>query len=507
MVGHINICMKVLFVALIALAFIPQQAEAAWWNPLSWKKPRIEMATSTKATTTANTAHKELDFSTVPKEQDLYRRISELEEKLEDAYEKIRVLTEREQMVSAQPKNAEVKETSVQSAGLSEAQVVSKIKSAVVLVETATSSASGVIVDSLGSVLVDAHVLWIENSEGSKVIGATKEVNVTLSNGTKKKAALVGIDEAKDIAIVRIVNPGSVSYLKPTYDTGVATGGTAYIYGVASTKGESNGGSSFVTGTISKKSATSVEMTSSKKPLDNGGVFVNAKAELVGIPNKSNCKVIEEGTKCLTYTVTTDIVKDTLPKIIGGMKLYKDKQDRTAAEALVRGQFDGIYSSTKEGVVINYAVYNVTGTNSFDTFNGKLKDDEGGRITKIYLTKLKNTADGIVKAMDFLKNQSYNLNIFFVNESSSFLELDDYQRKIIKQVETWNSTKVKEYQKKLDTWTAKRNEYDGYLTKLSEVNHDYLMSEGVLIENAADYLKAEQKKIIDMFAGETTAIF
>lgn len=500
--------MKVLFVALIALAFIPQQAQAAWWNPFSWKKAGIEMSTTTKATTTDSQAKpKGLDFSTIPKEQDLYRRISELEEKLEDAYEKIRVLTEKEQMVTAQLKNTEVKEAPSKTAGLTESQVVSKIKSAVVLVETATSSASGVIVDSLGSVLVDAHVIWIENSEGNKVIGSTKEVSVTLSNGTKKKATLVGIDEAKDIAILRIVNPGSVSFLKPTYETGVSIGDTAYIFGVASTKSSSNGGSSFVTGTISKKSASSVEMTANKKPLDNGGVFVNSKAELVGIPNKSNCKVIEEGTKCLTYTITTDIVKEALPKVIAGMKLYKDKQDRTPQEALIRGQLDGIYNATKEGVLISYTVNNVTGSNSFDTFNSKLSDDEGGRITKIYLNKLKNAADNLVKSMDFLKSQAYSLNIFFVNESSSFLTLDDYQRKILKQVETWNSTKVAEYQKKLDMWTAKRNEYDGYITKPNSINHDYLMAEGVLIENAADYLKAEQKKIVDMFSGETTAIF
>lgn len=498
--------MKIVFVALIAALLVPQSALAAWWNPLSWKKASVYVSTTTSATTTESKP-KGLDFSTVPKEQDLYKRISELEQKLEDAYEKIRVLTEREAMLSAQSKKTETKEVTAPVSGLTEAQVVSKIKSAVVLVETATSSGSGVIVDAQGSVLIDAHLIWIENGEGSKVIGATKEVNVTLSNGTKKKAALVGIHEAKDIAIVRIINPGTVSYLKPTYDAGVSVGDAAYVYGVASTKGESNGGTSFVAGTISKKSASSVEMTTQKKPLDNGGVLVNAKAELVGIPNKSTCKVVEEGTKCLTYTVTSDIVKDSLPKIIAGMKLYKDKQEKTSQEALIRGQLDGIYSASKEGVLINYAVNNVTGSNSFDTFNGKLSDDEGGRVTKIYLNKLKNAADNIVKAMDFLKSQSYTLNIFFVNESSSFLTLDDYQRKTLKQIETWNSTKVAEYQKKLDAWTAKRNEYDGYITKPSAINHDYLMAEGVLVENAADYLKAEQKKIIEMFSGENTAIF
>lgn len=498
--------MKVLFVALIAATLIPQPAQAAWWNPFSWKNTKIEVttgATTTASTTDAEAKPRGLDFSNVPTSDDLNKRISELEQKLEDAYEKIRVFEKKQEMVGSEP----VAKVAVKSEALSDSQVVSKIKSVVVLVETATSSGSGVIVDSQGSVLIDANLIWIENADRTKVMGATKEVSVTLSNGTKKKATLVGIDEAQNSAIVRIVSPGSVSYLKPTYDTGVKVGDAAYIFGIASTKGEANGGSSFVTGTISKKSAASVEMTASKKPLDNGGVFVNAKAELVGIPNKASCKVIEEGTKCLTYTVTTDIIKDSLPKLIAGMKLYKDKQERTAQETLIRGQLDGIYLSTKEGVLISYAVNNVTGSNSFDTFNSKLSDDEGGRITKIYLTKLKNAADNLHKAMDFLKSQSYNLNIFFINESSSFLTLDDYQRKTLKQIEVWNATKVKEYQQKLDQWTAKRNEYDGYITKPNEINHDYLMAEGVAVEKAADYLKAEQKKIIEMFSGENVNIF
>lgn len=498
--------MKPLFVALIAVALIPQSAHAAWWNPFSWKNTKIEVYT--KATTTASITEMEakfrgLDFSDIPTNDELYKRISELEQKLEDAYEKIRVFEKKQEMVGSEP----VAKVVVKSDVLSDAQVVSKIKSAVVLVETATSSGSGVIVDSQGSVLLDAHLVWIENAERTKVIDAIKEVSVTLSNGTKKKATFVGIDEAQNSAIYRIVSPGSVSYLKPTYDSGVKVGDAAYIFGVASTKGEATGGSSFVTGTISKKAATSVEMTASKKPLDNGGVFVNAKAELVGIPNKAACKVIEEGTKCLTYTVTTDIIKDSLPKLIAGMKLYKDKQERTSQEKLIRGQLDGVYLATKEGVLINYAVNNVTGSNSFDTFNSKLSDDEGGRITKIYLTKLKNAADNLHKAMDFLKNQSYNLNIFFINESATFLTLDDYQQKILKQIEVWNVTKVKEYQQKLDEWTAKRNEYDGYITKPNEINHDYLMAEGVAVEKAADYLKAEQKKIIEMFSGENVNIF
>ena len=59
----------------------------------------------------------------------------------------------------------------------------------------------------------------------------------------------------------------------------------------------------------------------------------------------------------------------------------------------------------------------------------------------------------------------------------------------------------------LNFWSKKKNEYDGFLTNPAGANQDYLMEQGVFIEDAAAYLKAEQKKVIDTYSGEILQIF
>ena len=77
----------------------------------------------------------------------------------------------------------------------------------------------------------------------------------------------------------------------------------------------------------------------------------------------------------------------------------------------------------------------------------------------------------------------------------------------MKKIEIYNTAKLKEYQVKVKEWSSKKNEYDGYLTKINEVSHTYLMEEAIFIEKALEYIKAEQKGIVEMFSGETLEIF
>mgnify|MGYP000852525935 FL=1 len=109
--------------------------------------------------------------------------------------------------------------------------------------------------------------------------------------------------------------------------------------------------------------------------------------------------------------------------------------------------------------------------------------------------------------MDFLKSQSYELSVFLINESSTIESFDIYQKTIVRKIEAHNTAKLKEYQAKVNEWSSKKNEYDGYLTKIGEVSHTYLMEEAVLIEKTLEYIKAEQKEIVEMFSGETLEIF
>jgi hypothetical protein len=493
--------MKKVFYTLFLLALVfPQATFASWWNPFTWKKlQNVETYKKEEvsvATTTENVQN--IQTFSQPSVEELLKRIAELEDKLEKA------LNKKETNI---PEQVAVKKAEVTTSmsGLSDNQMIAKVKPAIVLVETATSSGSAVIVDSQGHVIVEAHTIWTKDENGD-VVGVADVINVTLSNGSKKTAKVVGIDEALDVAVLQLNDKISSSYIKVNFDSQSKSGDKAYIFGVPSTKGNSSGGDTFVSGTVSQKTTSIFEMLSGKKPLDNGAM-VNANGDFVGIPNKSACKVLEEMKTCIQYKTTATSPRAVLPKLLIGMKLYKDKKYSTEKEILIRGHFEGIYSVTREGVLINSAVENSSGKNSFDYFNDKLLSDEEGKIPKIYLSKLKVAADRIYKAMDFLKEQSYALNIILINENASINEMDSYQQKIIRKIEADNVLKLKEYKTKVDLWSKKKNEYDGLITRPTDATNDYLMEQGVFVESTLEYLKVEQKKIIDTFSGETIQLF
>ena len=485
---------KALVSIALAVLIVPLSAEASWWNPRTWKKIPSEksekIATSTEALATSST----------PTVDDLYKRIAELETKLEKAQAKLRESESKEKKAEPAPV---LKQTEKPVAGNRDAAF--KAKSAIVLVETATTSVSGAVIDSKGRVLVNARALLTKNSNGD-VIGTADKAKVTLSSGSKRDARLLGFDEARDIAVLEILGEGPFSFVSVTYDAGIKEGDKAYVLGMPSPNGGS-GGSSFVEGVVAKKSANYVEATTEAKPLDNGGAMLNAQGKLIGIPNASSCKVLEEGSKCLKYTVGTNISQTQLVKVLEGMRLLKDKKGGTDEEKLVRGALDGVYKNTLDSVVLDYAITSVTGKNSFDLFNERLANDLDGKITKLYLNKLKLAADSIYKGIDFLKTQSHGLNVFFINESANIDEMDAYQKKVLKNLQEENVKKLAEYQAKVSEWSAKKNEYDAYLTHPSDATHDYLMTEGVFVEDAASYLFGEKKKTLDIYSGETVHIF
>lgn len=485
---------KILIPLILGILILPQALHAAWWNPFTWKKSQNEKEMST--TTESVAVSENTSEFVAPSVEELLKRIAELEDKLEKALSK-----QRE--VAPAPVATSVSKTD-SAVGLSQSQLIAKVTPAMVFVETATSSGSGIVIDPRGRILVPARAVWSRDAEGD-VVGVADKVSVTFSGGTKKTARVVGIDEARDVAVLEILERGTYSFAPTRLDASVRSGDSVAIVSLPTRDG--SGAISFTAGSVSQKTGTMTEFIVSTKPLDNGGAVINSLGEVIGLPNASACRVLEEMKTCLSYKVTVTSIGAVFQKLSLGMKLYRDKKHSTREEGLFRSKFEGIYTTTKEGVLIGSAVDTVSGANSFDSFNNKLVDDEDGKITKVYLNKLKISADRVYKVMDFLKSQSYELSVFLINESSAVESFDVYQKSIVKKIEIYNTAKLKEYQVKVKEWSSKKNEYDGYLTKINEVSHTYLMEEAIFIEKALEYIKAEQKGIIEMFSGETLEIF
>ena len=486
---------KMLVLGTVVLICSPLVAQAAWWNPFTWGKggagehvPSSLVATSSvSASTSTSTTY------AVPSTDDLYKRIAELEDKLADAQAKLSKAISTPTQTSANTSSA-TSASAPASSGLTEAQIVAKVKPASVRVSTATSTAAGTIIDSKGDILTNATAVIAKTTAGVTV-GAFDTVTVTLSDGTKKQAQVIGLDESNDVAIVRVTG-SSLPYVSLTYDTGLVKDSPAYIFSYPV----------YESGTLSR-TGSPIEVLTSTKPLEIGGAVVNAKGGMIGIPQKPTCKLLEEMTKCVQYSTTVHIARDRMTKLIAGMRLYTSRKGSSSIELLIRGQFEGMYGRASQSATLSYAISSASGSNSFDYFNSKLSQDIDGKITKIYLTKLKTTADYIYNAVDFLKTEAYNLNIFFINNSADLDSLGTYQRAIVSQIQSDNAARLKEYQAQVDLWSKKKNEYDGYITNPSAINHDYLLEQGVYVESAADYVAAQRNKVLGTFSGENVAIF
>ncbi len=494
---------QVIVVAILGL-LVPSVASAAWWNPFSWKKAR---ATTTEivATTTTDSAY------VPPSTGELLRRIAELEDKLAEAQTKLKKLTgtvkpEEEALnkvlekVSTQTVASPAPKTTP-----TVGDVAPRIRPAIVLVETASSSASGAFIDSAGRVITSADVMLTFDDKGY-VNGVRESATLILSSGAKREARLIGLDEAAGVAIVEATNGSSPASLRPSYHANVASGDTLFVANAPSPKAK--GGSTLISAEVVKKSSSNIEMVSTEKPLDQNGVVASASGEFVGFQVPSSCRVLEQGTTCLKYTITVkNTIKDRIPKLLLGMRLFKDKKHATGDEKLIGGKFEGTYQAIAGYGTIDVAYDYVSGKNSFDYFNTKLEEDEHGKITRIYLNKLKIAADNIFKAYEWLKGQSYDLHVFFINEELAIESLGSYQKRITQEIIAYNTARLKDYSAKVDYWSKKKNEYDARLADSSTTNHDYLMAEGALIELEADKLIKEKKKVMDRFSGETVEIF
>ena len=75
--------------------------------------------------------------------------------------------------------------------------IIKQVQPSVVVIETSAGLGSGIVYDSAGHIVTNAHV-----------VGTSKTFKVTLSNGKSYTATLVGSFTADDIAVIKIAAPG-----------------------------------------------------------------------------------------------------------------------------------------------------------------------------------------------------------------------------------------------------------------------------------------------------------
>ena len=155
---------------------------------------------------------------------------------------------------------------------LSNAEIIKRVKPATVFIETSLGSGSGMIFDSSGYILTNAHV-----------VGKSSSATIKLSDGKSYKASVVGKDEIIDLAVLKIdgtnlpiVSFGNSDDIRQGDD--VFTLG--YPFGIG-------GDVSFKEGTVSRKvngaDQTYIETSADIHPGNSGGPLVTKYGEVVGV--------------------------------------------------------------------------------------------------------------------------------------------------------------------------------------------------------------------------------
>jgi S1-C subfamily serine protease len=161
--------------------------------------------------------------------------------------------------------------------------VIAKVRPSVVQINVSTNGqsglGSGVIVDKRGYIVTNNHV-----------VQKAQSITVTLSDGTKQRAQLVGTDPADDLAVVKI-NPtpnmvvatlGDSSKLKVGQEV-LAIGNPLGI-----TQTTTSGIVSALGRTVSESGGTSIpnaiQTDAAINPGNSGGALVDLQGNLVGIP-------------------------------------------------------------------------------------------------------------------------------------------------------------------------------------------------------------------------------
>jgi len=192
---------------------------------------------------------------------------------------------------------------------LSNAEIIKRVKPATVFIETSLGSGSGMIFDSSGYILTNAHV-----------VGKSSSATIKLSDGKSYKASVVGKDEIIDLAVLKIdgtnlpiVSFGNSDDIRQGDD--VFTLG--YPFGIG-------GDVSFKEGTVSRKvngaDQTYIETSADIHPGNSGGPLVTKYGEVVGVNTMAYGESIGGVSvgETIKFAISINTAKNLIPELKSG---------------------------------------------------------------------------------------------------------------------------------------------------------------------------------------------
>ncbi len=156
--------------------------------------------------------------------------------------------------------------------------VIKQVTPSVVVIETNEGLGSGVIYDTAGHILTNAHV-----------VGTSTTFKVTLSNGKSYDGTLVGSFAADDIAVIKITAPG----LTPaTFGDSSALSVGDFVLAMGNPLGLQSSVTEGIVSALGRQVSEPtgntlpdvIQTSAAINPGNSGGALVDLKGEVVGIP-------------------------------------------------------------------------------------------------------------------------------------------------------------------------------------------------------------------------------
>ena len=171
-----------------------------------------------------------------------------------------------------------------------------------------TAAGSGVIISTDGIVLTNAHV-----------VSGASQVNVTLNNGTKYVASVLGSDTASDIALLRISGASDLQAATLGSSSASLVGDDVVAIGNALDLGGkltvTRGIISAVERTLSDSTTTLEHLIQTDAAINSGnsgGPLLNAQGEVIGI----NTAIIQNSEN-VGFAIAIDSIRDLITRLGG----------------------------------------------------------------------------------------------------------------------------------------------------------------------------------------------
>ncbi len=199
------------------------------------------------------------------------------------------------------------------TAKLSNSEIIEKVKPAVVYIQTSDGSGSGMIIESNGYVLTNAHV-----------VSGFNAAKIKLSDGRLFVGSVIGRDEEVDLALLKINGDGFPIVELGNSDKSVLGQGdevfsVGYSYGFDEDV-------SFKNGIISRRLTddsgnTYLEITAEIQPGNSGGPLVNRFGQVVGINTFSFGKTGDP----LKFAIPINLARGLIPELKSGRDVVLPK--------------------------------------------------------------------------------------------------------------------------------------------------------------------------------------